>query len=129
MKKYLLIVAIFVPVMLYAQKNSQWRGENRNGVYNETGLLKEWPRGGPQLVWQYDGLGGSFASVAIANGKIYLTGQTDDKLTLFVLDLNGKLITKKEISKEWTTNHTGTRCTVVVNDGKLYIGNSLGQLF
>ena len=129
MKKYLLIVGILVPVVLYAQQNSQWRGENRNGVYNETGLLKEWPASGPQLVWKYDGLGDSFASVAIANGKIYLTGQTNDKLTLFVLDFSGKLIIKKEIGKEWTTNHTGTRCTVVVNDGKLYIGNSLGQLF
>jgi outer membrane protein assembly factor BamB len=129
MKKVFFIIAILLPGMLIAQKNAQWRGENRNGVYHETGLLKVWPAGGPQLVWKYEGLGGSFASVAIANGKIYLTGQTDDKLILYVLDLEGKLITQKEVGREWTTNHTGTRCTVVVNEGKLYIGNSLGQLF
>ena len=128
MKKYLFISAVLLPVMLYAQKNSQWRGENRDGIYKETGLLKVWPAAGPQLLWKFDGLGGSFASVAVANEKIYLTGQTDDKLTLFVLDLKGKLLAKKEVGKEWTTNHTGTRCTVVVNDGKLYIYNSLGQL-
>ena len=128
MKKYLLMITILFPVMLSAQKNSQWRGENRDGMYNETGLLKVWPAGGPQLLWKYDGLGGSFASVAIAGGKIYLTGQTDDQLILYVLDLKGQLLTKKEVGKEWTTNYTGTRCTVVVNDGKLYIGNSLGQI-
>ena len=128
MKKYLFICVIFFPVMVHAQKNSQWRGENRNGIYNETGLLKVWPADGPQLLWKYDGLGGSFASVAIANEKIYLTGQIDDKLMLYVLDLNGKLLRDKEVGKEWTRNHTGTRCTVVVNDGKLYIYNSLGQL-
>jgi len=129
MKKYLFIMAILIPVMLQAQKNSQWRGENRDGIYKETGLLKEWPSDGPQLLWKYDRLGGGFTSVAIAGEKIYITGQTDDKLILYVLDLKGNLITEKEVGKEWTKNHVGTRCTVCVNDGKLYIGNSFGQFF
>ena len=129
MKKYLFIITILFPFMLHAQKNSQWRGENRNGIYNETGLLKVWPTAGPQLIWKFDGLGESYASVAIANGKIYVTGITEDKLMLYVLDLNGKLITKKEVGKEWTKNYVGTRCTVCVNDGKLYINNSLGDMY
>ena len=129
MKKCLFLIATLFPMMLYAQKNSQWRGENRDGIYKETGLLKEWPADGPQLLWKYDGMGNSYASVAIANGKIYLTGLEDDKLILYVLDLKGQFLKKKEVGKEWTTNHTGTRCTVVVNDGKLYIGNSLGEIF
>jgi len=123
------IIAMLFPVMLHAQKNSQWRGENRNGMYNETGLLKFWPAGGPQLLWKYEGLGESYASVAIANGKIYLTGQFDGNLILFVLDLKGQLLNKKEVGKEWNTNHTGSRCTITVNDGKLYINNSLGQMY
>ena len=129
MKKYLIMIALLFPVMIQAQKNSQWRGENRDGVYNETGLLKEWPADGPELLWKYEGLGGGFTSVAIANEKIYITGQTDDRLMLYVLDLKGKLLAEKEVGAEWTRNHVGTRCTVNVNDGKLYIGNSLGQMF
>jgi len=129
MKKYLFIIAVLFPAMLLAQKNSQWRGENRDGIYKESGLLKTWPANGPQLLWKYDGIGDGFTSVAIANEKIYVTGQTDDKLMLYVLDLKGKLLANKEVGKEWTTNHTGTRCTVCVNDGKLYINNSLGQMF
>jgi len=128
MKKFFIIIVVLLPIVLSAQTNSQWRGENRNGIYNETGLLKAWPADGPQLLWKYEGLGGSFASAAIANEKIYITGQTDDKLILYVLDMSGQLITKKEVGKEWTTNHTGTRCTVCVNDGKLYINNSLGHI-
>jgi len=27
-----------------------FRGEDRTGIYKETGLLKEWPAGGPALV-------------------------------------------------------------------------------
>ena len=130
MKKYFLLVilAVLMPVMLNAQTNSQWRGANRDGVYNETGLLKAWPEGGPQLLWSYVGLGDGFTSVAIANGKLYVTGMTGDDLNLFVFDLSGTLLTKKAVGKEWNVNYPGTRCSVVVHEGKLYIGNSLGQL-
>jgi len=128
MKKYFFIIALLFPVMLYAQKNWQWRGETRTGVYNETGLLKVWPADGPQMLWKYEGLGEGFTSVAIAGGKVYVTGITDDKLMLYIFDLKGQLLNKKEVGKEWTTNHVGTRCSVDVNDGKLYIGNSLGHM-
>ena len=110
-------------------RNWQWRGENRNGMYNETGLLKEWPADGPQLLWQFKGLGDGFTSVAIANGKIYNTGLHGDKLILFVLDMNGKLLARKETGKEWNNNYDGTRSSVCINDGKLYIFNAFGHLF
>ena len=132
MKKcFLLIVAILLPmILLNAQSNSQWRGDGRDGVYNETGLLKVWPEAGPQLLWSFEGLGDGYASVAIANGKIYVTGKPgDDDLVLFVFDLTGKKITEKVIGKEWNTRFPGSRCSVLVHEGKLYIGNSLGQLF
>ena len=110
------------------RENSQWRGKNRDGVYSETGLLKVWPADGPELLWKYEGLDEGFTSVAIANRKIYVTGQTDDNIMLYVLNLKGELLNKKVVGQEWSTNYTGTRCTVAVNDGKLYIFNSLGQL-
>ena len=106
----------------------QWRGANRNGMYNESGLLKVWPHEGPELLWHVEGLGEGHTSAAIANEKIYITGQTDDDLIIYALDLKGQLIVKKELGKEWDVNHTGTRCNIVVNDGKLYIFNSLGEL-
>ena len=129
MKKYLFIIAMLFPIMLHAQKNWQWRGENRNGIYNETGLLKSWPSGGPQLLWKYEGLGEGHTSVAIANGKVYNTGMHGDRLILYVFDMAGKLLTKKDIGKEWDKNHNGTRSSVCINDGKLYIFSGLGILY
>ena len=38
-----------------------WRGPDRTGVSKETGLLKEWPEGGPKLAWKATGLGGGYA--------------------------------------------------------------------
>jgi len=136
MKKYFIIIFVFLYSCNYSsktnlteQKNSQWRGENRDGIYNETNLLKEWHSDGPALLWTYEGLGDGHTSVAIANGKIYVTGYSDEKLKLNVLDLKGQLLIKKEIGDDFYNGHPGPRSTVCVNDGKLYIYNSLGKLF
>ena len=129
MKKYLFIIVILLPVMLHAREDWQWRGVNRNGMYNETGLLKAWPDDGPQLLWKFEGLGEGHTSVAIASGKVYITGLHGDKLILYVFDTKGNLLTEKEIGKEWNTSWNGTRSSVCINDGKLYIFNALGTLF
>ena len=129
MKKYLFITAILFSGALFAQNNWQWRGENRNGMYNETGLLKEWPADGPALLWKQEGIGEGHTSVAIANGKIYITGMHGDNLMLYVLDMTGKLLTQKGIGKEWDKSHNGARSSVCINDGKLYIFNALGNFY
>jgi outer membrane protein assembly factor BamB len=110
------------------QEDSQWRGDLRNGVYNETGLLKTWPDEGPPLLWHYDGLGEGYTSVAVANDKIYITGMIDSTGYLHVLDLNGHILKKKAYGLEWNENYNGTRSTVNVNDGKLYIFSGRGVL-
>ena len=111
-----------------APKDSQWRGEKRDGVYNETGLLKAWPADGPELLWFYEGLGAGFTSAAIANERLYITGLSGNELLLFVFNLKGELLYKKEVGKEESERYPGPRSTVVVNDGKLYIYNALGKL-
>jgi hypothetical protein len=57
----------------------QWRGPNRDGISPETDLLDEWPKDGPPLLWKATGLGGSYSSLAIADGKIYTLGHRGGK--------------------------------------------------
>ena len=42
----------------------QWRGPNRDGRSAETGLLKDWPAGGPPLAWRATGAGEGYSSFA-----------------------------------------------------------------
>ena len=51
-----------------------WRGPNRDGKSPDTGLLKQWPEGGPKKLWQADEIGRGFSTVSVANGLIYTTG-------------------------------------------------------
>jgi outer membrane protein assembly factor BamB len=112
------------------RRNSQWRGDHRNGIYHETGLLKTWASGGPELLWKYEGLGDGYTSAAIANGRIYITGLTGDVLVLYVFDLkSGQLLRQKGVGRERDSKYPGPRSTVCVNDGKLYIYNALGMLY
>ncbi|MFN0075154.1 MAG: PQQ-binding-like beta-propeller repeat protein [Prosthecobacter sp.] len=55
----------------------QWRGPNRDGCSKETGLLKQWPEGGPKVVWQVDAVGAGYSSVAIKGDRIFTQGDLD----------------------------------------------------
>ena len=56
-----------------------WQGPNRDGKSLDTGLLKKWPDDGPKLLWKVDGIGSGFSSVAVADGKVYTSGDRDGK--------------------------------------------------
>lgn len=129
MKKGLILCLLFFVLSLSAQTVIQWRGTDRSGIFNETGLLQSWSENGPQLLWHFDGLGEGHSSPAIANGKIYITGMTDGRGFLFVFDLNGKLLNKVEYGAEWDRSYDGSRGSVTANDGKLYFISGHGVLY
>ncbi len=51
-----------------------WLGPNSDGKSLDKGLLKEWPADGPKQLWKVTGIGTGFSSVAVAGGKVYITG-------------------------------------------------------
>src|SRR5690349_12208473 len=55
----------------------QWRGPNRDGCSTETGLLKQWPDGGPKVLWQVNSVGVGYSSVAIQGDRIFTQGDLD----------------------------------------------------
>lgn len=52
----------------------QWRGPDRDGISQETGLLQEWPKRGPKVVWEVDTVGVGYSSLAVADGRIITQG-------------------------------------------------------
>jgi outer membrane protein assembly factor BamB len=127
-----LVLSILISSICYAsfsQEVVEWRGPNRDGIYNETGLLKKWPEAGPKLLWHYEGLGQGHTSAAVTSKAIYITGMLDGKGNIYALDFSGKLLWKKEYGQEWSENHFGVRSTPLVVKDKLYFMSSFGQLF
>lgn len=50
----------------------QWRGPERNGTSTESGLLKQWPAGGPKLLWQVNDIGDGYSTPVVVGDRIYL---------------------------------------------------------
>lgn len=106
---------------------NQWRGPNRDGHSADTGLLKEWPAGGPPLAWKIDTLGGGLSSVSLSDGKIYTMGETGNSFNLIALNAaDGKTlwsskvedIVDKKLKNE--RDYPGPRATPSI-DGSLVI--------
>ena len=55
----------------------QFRGPERDGKFDEQGLLKAWPEGGPTLLWEIDFIGMGYASPAVVGDTIYVTGMIE----------------------------------------------------
>src|SRR6185436_16013195 len=69
-----LITLCLAATSLPAADWPQWRGPNRDGHSSETGLLKEWPKGGPKLVWKITEAGSGYSTPAVVGDRIYLLG-------------------------------------------------------
>jgi outer membrane protein assembly factor BamB len=78
----------------------QFHGPSRNGISAETGLLKDWPEGGPHLLWSVTGLGAGYSDVAIVGNRIYTAGdQGADSLVLALNLADGKPVWSAKLGK------------------------------
>ena len=104
----------------------QWRGPSRDGKSDETGLLKQWPAGGPKLLWSVKGLGIGYSQAVIVNGTVYVTGSIKGQGYCHAFGLDGKPKWKKEYGPVWTGGRPGARTTPTIRDGRLYVITSPG---
>ena len=112
----------------FSQEPTSWRGPDRDGIYPETGLLKQWPAGGPEIIWSYEDLGQGHSSAIVDQGFVFTTGMINDIGYLFKFDLKGKLVYKKEYGPEFTESFYGTRGTPTIVGDKIYLLSGTGKL-
>jgi outer membrane protein assembly factor BamB len=108
----------------------QWRGPDRSGVSQETGLLKKWPANGPERVWLFEDAGWGYSAPAIANGKLYTMGARERTEFLLCLDANtGKKIWSTDIGPLFEESRgDGPRGTPTVDGDRVYALGAQGHL-
>ncbi len=111
----------------------QWRGPNRDGVSTETGLLKEWPKDGPKLLWQLKDVGEGYSTPSVVGGRLYLISNTGmDNEYVEALDVaNGQKVWSTKIGKvgpNQMMNYPGSRSTPTVDGDAIYALGSDGDL-
>jgi outer membrane protein assembly factor BamB len=110
------------------QKISEWREEDRTGVSAETGLMKSWPEGGPELIWSNAELPKGYSSVSFGNNTIYTTGNDGQNDILVALDTYGKIKWKTTYGRSWTASNPESRCTPTVEGDKIYVSSGFGDI-
>ena len=106
----------------------QFHGPNRDNISTEKGLLKKWPKEGPELLWRSQGLGHGYSSVSIASGMIYTTGNIEKETVITALNMDGKILWQVKNGKGWTGDHPGSRGTPTIDGGRLYHESPLGDV-
>jgi outer membrane protein assembly factor BamB len=108
----------------------QWRGPDRSGVSRETGLLPQWPKSGPPLVWSAGELGAGYGSVAVAGDRIFLQGQRSRQSVVTALNLSdGKPVWVRALGSAQNNDRgPGPRGTPTVDGDRLYALSENGDL-
>ena len=122
----------------------QWMGPNRDNVWRESGIVDQFPTGGPNVLWRASVAGG-YSGPAVADGLVvvsdYVT-RDDVKVANFerkkftgverVLCLDettGKERWRHEYPVEYNISYpAGPRCTPIIHDGLVYSLGAEGHL-
>ena len=108
----------------------QFRGPNRDDISRETGLLAEWPKGGPTLAWKAQGLGKGYSSVSVVGDRIYTAGDDADSSYIRALDTAGKHVWRAALGKPGAppAGYDGTRATPTVDGNLVFMLSQHGDL-
>jgi outer membrane protein assembly factor BamB len=128
----LLVTGLFAS-NLQADDWPQWRGPQRNGISKETGLLKQWPKEGPKLLWQRKDLGSGYSTPSVIGDRLYLiSNQGMDNESLHALSVkDGKEIWATRLGKVGPNEgpqYPGSRSTPTIDGQSLYTLGSDGDL-
>jgi outer membrane protein assembly factor BamB len=134
--KYKLILfcsGLLLCVSAYSQEWADWRGNNRDGIWNDTDIIDRFPRNPIPLKWSIP-LGPGYSGPTVSDGKVYITDRAEKpRETERVLCVDAE--TGKTV---WTYSYNcsygnlsypaGPRASVVIRDGKAFSLGSMGDL-
>jgi outer membrane protein assembly factor BamB len=109
----------------------QFRGPARDGISAESGLLKEWPAGGPPQLWKTSGIGAGYSAISVSGTRGFTMGETGGKSYVVALNLaDGKILWKTEVGKGGDTGNQGIgpRSTPATDGALVFALNHYGEI-
>jgi outer membrane protein assembly factor BamB len=129
MRRIAFALATFICPLAAGDDWPAWRGADRTGVSKEKGLLKKWPKNGPERKWKATGIGGGFSTPSVADGRVFVIGARGNREFVFALKLDdGSKVWEKELGGKAQVGYDGSRSTPTVDGDVLYALSSAGDL-
>src|SRR6516165_8589656 len=126
----LALVAIFSG---WAADWPQFRGPQRTGISQETGLLQEWPRKGPKMLWQLSDIGRGYGAPAVVGGRIFLVSNRglDNEYIQALSVEDGKVLWTTRLGNvgnpDMQPSYPMARSTPTVEGDRVYVESSDGD--
>ena len=133
------LLALTAAAGLSAKDWPQWRGEERRGVWTETGILEAFPDAGLTVKWRAP-VNGGYAGPAVADGRVFVLDYVETEPR--TMDGTERLLALDEEtgevlwSHEWATTYrmlmftyaTGPRATPTVDGDRVYVTGATGRI-
>lgn len=130
-KIYITVVILLVSLAnVYAQDWPQYLGPNRNSTSDQKGILRSWPKNGPEVLWTVN-VGPGFGGPVIKDGKVYLLDRNDevgDIMRCFDFS-NGKELWKFSYDAPGSVMFPGSRSVPNVDGNRVYSCGHNGDLY
>ena len=112
----------------------QFRGPSRSAASTETGLLKQWPKEGPKLLWQQPDIGDGYGTVSVAGPHLYAISNhgMDDEFVQALTVAKGEPVWSTRLGGVGNPNqqppYPMARSTPALDGDRLYAFSSDGDL-
>jgi len=131
-------LSLLLPFVVRAADWPQFRGPNRDNVWNEAGILRTFPADGLKIRWRVP-VGPGWSSPVVVRDRVYLTDMRLEKPRAWeriqcFKESTGKLLwsyASELVYPEWAfipEHGGGPAATPIVEDGKIYSLGRSGQV-
>jgi len=127
-----LLLTIVLTAKVHGEDSPRFRGPVCDGMFSETGLLKQWPEGGPKLAFSVKDFGKGYSSATVVDGTVYVTGMDDQKQGhLFAFGIDGSPKWKTPYGPEMDKTGpaaAGTRGSASISGDRIFVMSGFGKL-
>ena len=106
-------------------------GPGRDGRSSETGILRQWPEGGPPLVWSRR-VGEGYSMPAVAGGRLYHFDRDGDETRLVALEADsGRQLWEARAPtayRDYYGYSNGPRASPLIDEGRVFAYGVDGRL-
>lgn len=117
--------------MAHAEDWPQWRGPNRDGIWNPSQIIDELPAGQLKIDWAVE-IGPGYNGPTVVDGRVFVMDrQATEKQTERILCFDsktGERLWVHEYDAPYTISYTaGPRASVTIDNGKAYAVGAMGN--
>lgn len=131
---YAIIIALLLNIQVFALDWPQWRGENRDGIWREKGIVQKFQHEQVPIRWRAK-IANGYSGPTVAKGCVYITDRltSPDKIErVHCFDaMTGDVIWSHKYKSIYIKvgYPDGPRASVTINDGRAYSLGSMGHFF